>query len=139
MLRSSTSVNNTMVRTMDSRSECHGTAEAGLSCARIESCIGWKPWSLVYGGCVPPRENSDCKYQCKAMESRAIGVAAPWYRRGRIFVESSIPFSHGGSALVMKGAEEVENAEANSKYQDKAEGQRPRNFIRPVSMGFLSR
>ncbi|RZS00747.1 hypothetical protein BHM03_00030514 [Ensete ventricosum] len=42
-------------------------------------------------------------------------------------------------ALVMKGAEEVENAEANSKYQDKAEGQRPRNFIRPVSMGFSSR
>ncbi|RWW06754.1 hypothetical protein BHE74_00034407 [Ensete ventricosum] len=36
--------------------------------------------------------------------------------------ESSIPYSYGGGALVMKGAEEVENAEANSKYQDKAEG-----------------
>ncbi|RRT54038.1 hypothetical protein B296_00046593, partial [Ensete ventricosum] len=37
----------------------------------------------------------------------------------------------GGRTLVVKGAEEVENAKANSKYQDKAEGQRPRNFIRP--------
>ncbi|RWV97471.1 hypothetical protein GW17_00039737 [Ensete ventricosum] len=41
--------------------------------------------------------------------------------------------------LVVKGAEEVGNAEANSKYQDKAEGQRPRNFIRLMSMGFSSR
>ncbi|RRT61932.1 hypothetical protein B296_00040606 [Ensete ventricosum] len=49
-------------------------------------------------------------------------------------VESSIPYSHGGRAMVVKGAEEVENAKANSKYQDKTEGQRPRNFIRPVSM-----
>ncbi|RZR91974.1 hypothetical protein BHM03_00020164 [Ensete ventricosum] len=38
-----------------------------------------------------------------------------------------------------KGAEEVENTEANFKYQDRAEGQRPRNFIRPVSMSFSSR
>ncbi|RWV98559.1 hypothetical protein GW17_00038582 [Ensete ventricosum] len=58
---------------------------------------------------------------------------------GRISVESSIPYSHGGRALVVKGAEEVENAKANSKYQDKAEGQRPRNFIRPMSMDFSSR
>ncbi|RWV85411.1 hypothetical protein GW17_00052796, partial [Ensete ventricosum] len=36
-------------------------------------------------------------------------------------------------SMVVKGAEEVENAKTNSKYQDKAEGQRPRNFIRPVS------
>ncbi|RRT84161.1 hypothetical protein B296_00013619 [Ensete ventricosum] len=60
-------------------------------------------------------------------------------RRGRAFVESLIPCSNGGRALVMKGAEEVENAEANSKYQEKAEGQMPRNFIRPVSTGFSSR
>ncbi|RWW56064.1 hypothetical protein BHE74_00037250 [Ensete ventricosum] len=46
-------------------------------------------------------------------------------------MESSIPCSHGGRALVKKGAEEVENAKVNAKYQDKAEGQRPRNFIRP--------
>ncbi|RWW57370.1 hypothetical protein BHE74_00035850 [Ensete ventricosum] len=35
---------------------------------------------------------------------------------GRTSVELSIPCSHGGRALVVKGAEEVENAEANSKY-----------------------
>ncbi|RWW81199.1 hypothetical protein BHE74_00010430 [Ensete ventricosum] len=76
---------------------------------------------------------------CKEMDSRAMGFATPWYHRGRTSVESSIPCSYGGRALVIKGAEEVENAEANSKYQDKAEGQWPRNFIRPVSMGFSSR
>ncbi|RWW05072.1 hypothetical protein GW17_00031675 [Ensete ventricosum] len=32
-----------------------------------------------------------------------------------------------------KGVEEVENAEANSKYLDKVKGQRPRNFIRSPS------
>ncbi|RRT55612.1 hypothetical protein B296_00017088 [Ensete ventricosum] len=37
------------------------------------------------------------------------------------------------------GAEEVENVKANSKYQDRADGQRPRNFIRLVLMGFSSR
>ncbi|RRT57209.1 hypothetical protein B296_00001624 [Ensete ventricosum] len=58
---------------------------------------------------------------------------------GRTSVESSIPCSHGGRALVVKGAEEVENAKANSKYQDRVEGQRPRNIIRPTSMGFSSR
>lgn len=41
--------------------------------------------------------------------------------------------------MVVRWAEEVENAEANSKYQDKAEGQRPKNFVRPVSMDFSSR
>ena len=44
-----------------------------------------------------------------------------------------------GERLVIKEAEEVEHAEANSKYRDKAEGQRPRNFVRPVSTSFLSR
>ncbi|RZS04056.1 hypothetical protein BHM03_00034325 [Ensete ventricosum] len=77
--------------------------------------------------------------RCKATDSRAMGLAAPWYRIGETSVESSIPCSHGGRALVVKGAEEVENAEANSKYQDRAEGHRLRNFIRPVSMGFSSR
>ncbi|RWW82766.1 hypothetical protein BHE74_00008747 [Ensete ventricosum] len=74
-----------------------------------------------------------------AMDSSVMGLVAPWYRRGGTSVKSSIPCSHGGRALVVKGAEEVENAEADSKYQDKAEGQRPRNFIRPVSMSFSSR
>ncbi|RWW79683.1 hypothetical protein BHE74_00012010 [Ensete ventricosum] len=75
--------------------------------------------------------------RCKATNSRAMRWR--WYRRGRTSVEPSIPCSHGGRVLVVKWAKKVENAEANSKYQDKAEGQRPRNFIRPVSTGFLSR
>ncbi|RWV93772.1 hypothetical protein GW17_00043744 [Ensete ventricosum] len=78
-------------------------------------------------------------YRCKAMDSRGMGLAAPWYCRGGTSVESSIPCSHGGRAVVVKGAEEVENAKANSKYQDRVEGQRPKNFIRPVSMNFSSR
>ncbi|RWW59363.1 hypothetical protein BHE74_00033714 [Ensete ventricosum] len=82
---------------------------------------------------------SEDKAECKSTDSRAMGLAAPWYHRGGTSVESSIPCSHGGRALVVKGAEEVENAKANSKYQDRAEGQRPRNFIRPMSMGFSSR
>ncbi|RRT38094.1 hypothetical protein B296_00050426, partial [Ensete ventricosum] len=73
---------------------------------------------------------------CKVMDSRAMSLTTPWYRRGGTSVESSIACSHGGRALVIKGAKEMENAKANSKYQDRAEGQRPRNFIRPVSMGF---
>ncbi|RRT60321.1 hypothetical protein B296_00045070 [Ensete ventricosum] len=48
-------------------------------------------------------------------------IVTPWYRRGGTSVESSIPCSHKGRALVVKGAEEVENTEANSKYQDKVE------------------
>ncbi|RWW14040.1 hypothetical protein BHE74_00019252 [Ensete ventricosum] len=50
-------------------------------------------------------------------------------QEGGTSVELSIPCSHGGRALVVKGAKEVENAEVNSKYQDKAERQRPRNII----------
>ncbi|RRT45071.1 hypothetical protein B296_00027607 [Ensete ventricosum] len=75
----------------------------------------------------------------KATDSRAMGLAAPWYRRGGTFVESSIPCSHGGRALVVKGTEEVENAKTNSKYYNKVEGQKPRIYIRLVSIGFSSR
>ncbi|RZS06606.1 hypothetical protein BHM03_00037291 [Ensete ventricosum] len=72
-------------------------------------------------------------------KAEVMGLAVPWYRRGGTSVESSISCSHGGRALVVKGVEEVENAEANSKYQDKVEGQRPKKFIRSVSMDFSSR
>ncbi|RRT76211.1 hypothetical protein B296_00012656 [Ensete ventricosum] len=58
--------------------------------------------------------------RCKATDSRAMGLVAPWYRRGGTSMESSIPCSHGGRAFVVKGAKEVENAKANSKYQDRA-------------------
>ncbi|RWW35870.1 hypothetical protein BHE74_00059149 [Ensete ventricosum] len=54
-------------------------------------------------------------------------------RAGETFMESSISCSHEGRALVMKGVEEVEDAEINFKFQDKAKGQRLENFIRPVS------
>ncbi|RWW64514.1 hypothetical protein BHE74_00028229 [Ensete ventricosum] len=77
--------------------------------------------------------------RCKATDSRAIGLAASWYRRGGTSVESSIPCSHKGRVLVVKGAKKVENEKANSKYHDKVEGQRSRNFKRPMSTGFSSR
>ncbi|RWW64938.1 hypothetical protein BHE74_00027800 [Ensete ventricosum] len=69
-------------------------------------------------------DKSEDKAECKSTDSRAMGLAAPWYRRGGTSVESSIPCSHGGRALVVKGAEEVENAKANSKYQDRAEAKK---------------
>ncbi|RWV78178.1 hypothetical protein GW17_00060880 [Ensete ventricosum] len=47
--------------------------------------------------------------RCKATDSRAMGLAAPWYRRGGTSVESSIPYSHGGRALVIKGDDEKFN------------------------------
>ncbi|RZS14842.1 hypothetical protein BHM03_00046591 [Ensete ventricosum] len=57
--------------------------------------------------------------QCSYSLKEAQQVRGQGRRRS---VESSIPCSHGGRALVVKGAEEVENAKANSKYQDRAEG-----------------
>ncbi|RRT80929.1 hypothetical protein B296_00017157, partial [Ensete ventricosum] len=77
--------------------------------------------------------------RCKVTDSRAMGLATTCYCKSGTSVKSSIPCYHGGRALVVKGAEEVENAKANSKYQDKTEGQRPENFIRQVSTGFSSR
>ncbi|RRT59569.1 hypothetical protein B296_00004215 [Ensete ventricosum] len=77
--------------------------------------------------------------RCKITDSRVMGLATPWYRRGGTSVESLIPCSHRGRALVVKEAEEVENAKANSRYQDRAKGQKPMNFIRSVSMDFSSR
>ncbi|RRT84340.1 hypothetical protein B296_00003617 [Ensete ventricosum] len=77
--------------------------------------------------------------RCKTTDSRVMGSTTPWYRRDRTSIESSIPCSHGGRALVIKEAEEVENAKTNSKYQDNMEGQRPRNFLRLVSTDFSSR
>ncbi|RWW87597.1 hypothetical protein BHE74_00003570 [Ensete ventricosum] len=77
--------------------------------------------------------------KCKVTDSRGMGLATPWYRRGGTSIESSIPCSHGGRAFIVKGVEEVESVEANSKYQDKVKGQRPRNFIRPISTSFSSR
>ncbi|CAL9779714.1 unnamed protein product, partial [Musa acuminata subsp. burmannicoides] len=43
------------------------------------------------------REEKGCR--CEATDSRAMGMAAPWYRRGGTSVKSLIPCSHGGRAL----------------------------------------
>ncbi|RRT52509.1 hypothetical protein B296_00050412 [Ensete ventricosum] len=67
-----------------------------------------------------PKHRLEWRYE--VMDSSAMGMAAPWYRIGETSVELSIPCSHGGRALVVKGAEKGENVETNSKYQDKAEG-----------------
>ncbi|RWW35583.1 hypothetical protein BHE74_00059475 [Ensete ventricosum] len=122
------------------RGEEATTSPVGLSYPKVKHRLerGWTRRSTT----VPQRWiyrslRKGCR--CKVTNSRAMGLTAPWYRRGRTFVESSIPCSYGGRALVVKGTQEVENTEANSKYQDRTEGQRPRNFIRPMSMGFSSR
>ncbi|RZS27156.1 hypothetical protein BHM03_00060590 [Ensete ventricosum] len=57
-------------------------------------------------------------HRCETMDSRAMGLVVPWYRKGGTSVEAS----YGGRVLVAKEAEEVENVEANSKYQDMTEG-----------------
>ncbi|RZS26421.1 hypothetical protein BHM03_00059764 [Ensete ventricosum] len=85
-----------------------------------------------------PKAKRQSERRCKATDSRVMGLAAPWYRKGETFVESLIPCSHGRRALVMKEANELENAEANSKYLNKAKGQRPEN-LKPVLMGLSSR
>ncbi|RZS16289.1 hypothetical protein BHM03_00048261 [Ensete ventricosum] len=66
--------------------------------------------------------------ECETTDSRVMGLAVLWYRRGGTFVEASIPCSYGGRVLVAKGVEEVENAKANSKYQDRAERQEAREL-----------
>ncbi|RZS15897.1 hypothetical protein BHM03_00047802 [Ensete ventricosum] len=99
----------------------------------------WRVGLLQCSHSLKGARKSEDKAECKATDSRAMGLAAPWYRRGGTSMESLIHCSHGGRALVVKGAEEVENAKANSKYQDRVEGQRPRNFIRLMSMGFSLR
>ncbi|RRT38326.1 hypothetical protein B296_00055098 [Ensete ventricosum] len=107
----------------------------------LEGCSGENGASILANASIRLREpvKSEDKAKGKATNNRAMGSTAPWYRRGETSVESSIPCSHEGSALVVKGAKEVENTKANSKYQDWAEGQRSRNFIRPGSAGFSSR
>ncbi|RZS24834.1 hypothetical protein BHM03_00057947 [Ensete ventricosum] len=109
-------------RAVDSRGECHGTVEAGLPCVCIEMrALVVSIWGLCMIGAageldcfsahIRLRElgKSEDKAECKSTDSRAMGLAAPWYRRGGTFVESSIPCSHGGRALVVKGAEEPSN------------------------------
>ncbi|RRT35599.1 hypothetical protein B296_00051125 [Ensete ventricosum] len=109
--------NTTIRRAMNSRGECHGTIEASLSC--MIGVAGEVDYSNAHIRLREPGKSED-KAECKATDSRAMGLAAPWYRRGGTSMESSIPCSHGERALVVKGAKEVENAKANSKSQDRA-------------------
>ncbi|RWV79700.1 hypothetical protein GW17_00059121 [Ensete ventricosum] len=45
---------------------------------------------------------SEDKAECMAMDNKAMGLAAPWYRKGRTSVESSILCSHRGRALTSR-------------------------------------
>ncbi|RWW50336.1 hypothetical protein BHE74_00043424 [Ensete ventricosum] len=96
------------------------TSPVGLSYPKAKRRLE-KRWTRR-SSTVPQRriyrsQRKGCK--CKVMDSRAMSLTAPWYRRGGTSVESSIPFSHGGRALVIKGADEMENAKANFQYQDR--------------------
>ncbi|RRT68013.1 hypothetical protein B296_00006913 [Ensete ventricosum] len=86
-----------LVRKEIDSEECHSTIKANLSMVRKGR-------------------------KCEATDSRAMGLVAPWYRRGKIFVESSIHCSHGGRLLVVKGVEEVENTEASSSIKTGQKG-----------------
>ncbi|RWW76964.1 hypothetical protein BHE74_00014907 [Ensete ventricosum] len=44
--------------------------------------------------------------RCEATDSKAMGLVAPWYRKGGTSMESSIPCSYGGRALIVKGGGE---------------------------------
>ncbi|RWW07931.1 hypothetical protein BHE74_00000262 [Ensete ventricosum] len=82
------------------------------------------------------REERDANTRQRIVGPRADSVMVPQRRDFRGVID---PLLSWKETLVVKGDKEVENAEANSKYRDRVEGQRPRNFIRPVSTGFSSR
>ncbi|RRT35443.1 hypothetical protein B296_00037861, partial [Ensete ventricosum] len=75
------------------RSQIVGTSESHGGDLIIQRAT--KPQKRIYGS----RRKG---HGCKATDSRAMGLTAPWYHRGRTSVESSIPCSHGGRALVVK-------------------------------------
>ncbi|RWW51819.1 hypothetical protein BHE74_00041794 [Ensete ventricosum] len=126
MLRSGNCLENTEVlKQVVERSEEATTSPEGLSYPKAKRQLErrWTRRSVI----VPQRRIYRLRRKgrrCKTTDSRAMGSVAPWYYEGGTSVESSIPYSHGGRALVVKGAEEAKNAKANSKYQDRAEGQR---------------
>ncbi|RZS22468.1 hypothetical protein BHM03_00055259 [Ensete ventricosum] len=114
---------------MDSRSEYNDTAEAGLPYCFNAYIYLREPdksedkakWSKEQGsddesgGAQLPKSKASVR---KEMDSEECHSAA----------EADLPIAKKGmqmQVLVVKGAEEVENAKGNSKYQDRAEGQRP--------------
>ncbi|RWW50530.1 hypothetical protein BHE74_00043201 [Ensete ventricosum] len=94
---------------------------------------------MQHGRSCPVRDMIMWRYDPELLGARQVR------EQGRVSEQAGLPRSHRSLALMegehwsKKGAEEVENAKSNSEYQDRAEGQRPRNFIRLVLMGFSSR
>ncbi|RRT67201.1 hypothetical protein B296_00002702 [Ensete ventricosum] len=95
--------------------------ESGMSEDKVE----WTQRSAI----VPQRRiyrSRRMGRRCKATDCSEWAWQRHGTRKGETSMESSIPCSHEGRALVVKGTEEMENAKVNSKYQDKAKGQRTR-------------
>ncbi|RWW64080.1 hypothetical protein BHE74_00028704 [Ensete ventricosum] len=78
-------------------------------------------YSSAYIRLRKPDKSKD-KTECEAIDNSVMGLVVSLYCRGGTSVELSISCSHRRRALVVKGAKELENAQANSNYQDKAEG-----------------
>ncbi|RWW10608.1 hypothetical protein BHE74_00034819 [Ensete ventricosum] len=111
------SENTKVLKQVVERGEEATTSPKGLNYLKTKRRSEWR-WTQR-SVTVPQRQNYRSRKKgrrCKATDSSAMGLAVSWYRRGKTFVESSIPRSHRGRALVVKGAEEAENVEANSKY-----------------------
>ncbi|RRT62870.1 hypothetical protein B296_00032837 [Ensete ventricosum] len=67
----------------------------------------------AHRGMIEAAEELDCSNACIRLREP---VKSEDKAKGGTFVESPIPWSHRSRALVVKGVEEVENVEANSKY-----------------------
>ncbi|RZR86805.1 hypothetical protein BHM03_00014060 [Ensete ventricosum] len=81
------------------RSEEMTTSPEGLSHPQAKRRSEWRwtrsvtmPQRRVYRS-----RRKGCR--CEAIDSCAMGLAVPWYRRGETSVESSIPCSHGGESV----------------------------------------
>ncbi|RZS20901.1 hypothetical protein BHM03_00053463 [Ensete ventricosum] len=73
--------------------------ELGKSEDKAEMEVGSKEWHRCRRGGSTDRKEIDADAKQR--------IVVPWYRRGGTSVESSIPCSHGGRALVVKRAKEV--------------------------------
>ncbi|RZR87073.1 hypothetical protein BHM03_00014389 [Ensete ventricosum] len=65
-----------------------------------------------------------------------LGVTREWVDKGELPKKQT---QSKRESVRHERGREVETTEANSKYQDKAKGQKPRSFTRPVSTVFSSR
>ncbi|RZR87186.1 hypothetical protein BHM03_00014546 [Ensete ventricosum] len=85
------------------RGEKATTSPVGLSYPKVKHRLErrWTRRSTI----VPQRRIYRSRrkgYRCKLMDSRDMGLAAPWCCRGGTSVESLIPCFYGGRALVVK-------------------------------------